>query len=114
MADDLHLHLALAEPTQSELHYPRPGLRRERWTDLCGTWEFGFDDANVGVCDRWFAPSSQAGVFDREIIVPFPPESRASGVHETGFHPVVWYRRTFTVQDADRSGRLVLHFGAVD
>ena len=26
--------------------------------------------------------------------MPFPPESPASGIGETGFHPVVWYRRT--------------------
>jgi hypothetical protein len=114
MADEVDLLHSLGEPTEAELTYPRPGLRRQRWTDLCGTWEFGFDDQNVGVCDRWFAPLPPAGVFDRTINVPFPPESRASGVHETGFHPVVWYRRTFTVEDADRRKRLLLHFGAVD
>jgi hypothetical protein len=108
------LDLALQEPTEAELQYPRPGLRRDRWTDLCGTWQFGFDDNNVGICERWFSPSPPLGVFDRQIIVPFPPESRASGVNDTGFHPVVWYRRTFAIQDADRAGRLVLHFGAVD
>jgi hypothetical protein len=105
---------AMAEPTEVELHYPRPGLRRNRWTDLCGTWDFRFDDENVGVCERWFDSTAAAGVFDRSIIVPFPPESRASGLAETGFHPVVWYRRTFTVEESDRSARLVLHFGAVD
>ncbi len=114
MPNDLNSILAIGQPTEAELHYPRPGLRRDRWTDLCGAWEFGFDDENLGVCERWFASSPPAGVFDRLIIVPFPPESRASGVHDTAFHPVVWYRRTFTVEDADRSERLVLHFGAVD
>jgi hypothetical protein len=46
--------------------------------------------------------------------VPFPPESKLSGIHETGFHPVVWYRRELRVEDADRRDRLILHFGAVD
>ena len=47
------------------------------------------------------------------IQVPFPFESRASGIGDTGFHPVVWYRRE--VQATARPGhRLLLHFGAVD
>jgi hypothetical protein len=45
--------------------------------------------------------------------VPFPPESAASGVAETGFHPVVWYRREFTLESMPEA-KLVLHFGAVD
>jgi beta-galactosidase/beta-glucuronidase len=51
---------------------------------------------------------------DREIVVPFPPESRASGIGDPAFHPVVWYRRTFEVSPGGREGRLLLHFGAVD
>ncbi|CAA9534596.1 MAG: GH2, partial [uncultured Thermomicrobiales bacterium] len=52
--------------------------------------------------------------FDRAITVPFPPESAASGIHDPAFHPVVWYRRTFDVDQVDRPERLRLHFGAVD
>jgi beta-galactosidase/beta-glucuronidase len=55
--------------------------------------------------------------FDREILVPFPPESQASGVGHTAFLPVVWYRRSITGEDIARAGtgpRLLLHFGAVD
>lgn len=76
--------------------HPRPQLTRERWTDLCGEWQFSFDD----------------DVFDRTITVPFPPESSASGIGDTGFHPVVWYRRRFTVEPG--ADRVLLHFGAVD
>ena len=94
-----------------ETIHPRPQLRRERWVDLCGTWGFAFDDADQGMAERWF---DRADPFGREIVVPFAPESRMSGVHETGYHPVVWYRREIRV-DADlRRDRLVLHFGAVD
>jgi beta-galactosidase/beta-glucuronidase len=46
--------------------------------------------------------------------VPFAPESQASGIHDTSYHPIVWYRRTFHVDADDRAGRLLLHFGAVD
>ena len=96
--------------TQSDLH-PRPQLRRERWIDLCGLWGFAFDDEDCGLAARWF---EQAEPFDREIVVPFPPESKLSGIHETGFHPVVWYRRELQVNEADGQDRLILHFGAVD
>ncbi|WP_445500435.1 glycoside hydrolase family 2 protein [Microvirga sp. G4-2] len=91
--------------------HPRPQLRRERWTDLCGSWGFAFDDDNRGFAEGWF---DKAEPFDREIMVPFPPESARSGVHETGFHPVVWYRREIRVDEADCRDRLLLHFGAVD
>ena len=96
--------------TQSDLH-PRPQLRRERWIDLCGLWGFAFDDEDCGLAARWF---EQAEPFDREIVVPFPPESKLSGIHETGFHPVVRYRRELQVDEADGQDRLILHFGAVD
>ena len=54
------------------------------------------------------------------ITVPFPPESPASGIGETGYHPVVWYSRALTVDDLRDAGlgadapRVLLHFGAVD
>jgi hypothetical protein len=91
--------------------HPRPQLRRAGWTDLCGAWAFAFDDGDQGVREGW---AERPAVFDRTIQVPYPPESRASGVHETGFHPVVWYRRAFTLSQAERGGRLRLNFGAVD
>jgi beta-galactosidase/beta-glucuronidase len=92
-------------------NHPRPQLTRTAWTDLCGSWRFAYDDANVGLDAGW---AGKPEVFDREIIVPFPPESEASGVADPSFHPVVWYRRTFRVEERDRAGRLLLHFGAVD
>ena len=49
-----------------------------------------------------------------DIRVPYPPESQLSGVNDPGFHPVVWYRRSFEVPSDWRDGRIILHFGAVD
>ncbi len=91
--------------------HPRPQLTRPRWTDLTGTWRFAHDDEDRGLDEGW---QGQPGRFTRDIQVPFPPESRLSGVHETGYHPVVWYRRAFAVSPEDRAGRVLLHFGAVD
>jgi beta-galactosidase/beta-glucuronidase len=97
--------------------YPRPQLVRHGWKSLDGVWAFAFDDDRVGQRERWFDVDAEAR-FPSTITVPFPPESRASGVHDTGFHPVVWYRRLVTSADlvsGDSSGdRTLLHFGAVD
>jgi beta-galactosidase/beta-glucuronidase len=91
--------------------HPRPQLTRDRWTDLSGVWQFAFDDANIGLSQGWH---ERADVFDRTIRVPFPPESRASGIGDPSPHPVVWYRRAFPDVRRDREERLWLHFGAVD
>jgi beta-galactosidase/beta-glucuronidase len=88
--------------------HPRPQLARADWRDLCGEWEFAHDDEDAGVLAKWWRGDRP---FERTITVPFPPESAASGVHDPGPHPIVWYRRTFTAPPAEC---LVLHFGAVD
>ena len=97
-----------AASSQTEHVHPRPQLTREGWVDLCGQWGFAFDDADAGLRERWF---ERPAAFTREITVPFPPESAASGVHDPSFHRVLWYRREFA---APRAERLVLRFGAVD
>jgi beta-galactosidase/beta-glucuronidase len=96
--------------------YPRPQLVRPDWMDLCGVWEFEFDDEDAGLGLGWATsprPSAQS------ITVPFPPESPASGIGDTGFHRVMWYRRSVSAADVAAAGhrpgrRLLLHFGAVD
>jgi beta-galactosidase/beta-glucuronidase len=95
--------------------HPRPQLVRPQWQDLTGTWRFTFDDADEGLAAGWQA----AGDFAQEIIVPFPPESAASGIGDTAHHRVSWYSRTFGSSDLAAAGhdadtRLRLHFGAVD
>ncbi len=95
----------------SDQMHPRPQLTRERWTDLSGPWGFATDDSDTGIRDGWVENPEP---FSRTIVVPFPPESRASGIAEPGFHPVVWYRRVFQVMSEDRAARLLVHFGAVD
>ena len=46
--------------------------------------------------------------------MPFCPESRLSGIADTGFHPWVWYRRSFQTPPGWKGKRILLHFGAVD
>src|SRR5229473_466532 len=91
--------------------HPRPQLTRPRWIDLGGVWGFAYDEAGRGLDEGW---QERTDVFTRTIQVPFPPESPISGLGDTAYHPIVWYRRTFRVADEDVGRRLLLHCGAVD
>jgi beta-galactosidase/beta-glucuronidase len=93
----------------AELH-PTPQLTRAVWIDLCGSWSFAYDDHDRGLDERWY---TRDDLFDLIITVPFPPESPASGIGETGFHPIVWYLRRFRAP-APAGKRLILHCGAID
>jgi beta-galactosidase/beta-glucuronidase len=97
--------------------YPRPMLCREHWISLDGEWEFSYDDTDEGVAARWFDQPGP-GPFTRQIRVPFPPESAASGIGDRGIHPVVWYRRRIPreslLEGATGQRRVLIHFGAVD
>jgi len=98
--------------------YPRPQLCRPDWHSLDGTWAFSYDDNDIGQRDAWFHPGSSAR-FARQIIVPFPPESEASGIGDVRQHPIVWYRREVTNEELAlrppmAGSRVLLHFGAID
>lgn len=101
-----------ADPDSVGSH-PRPQLRRPGWLSLDGDWSFAYDDDEIGAAEGWF----RTGDFARTIVVPFPPESPASGIGDPSYHPVVWYARRLDAHEIDRDGagtRLLLHFGAVD
>ena len=85
--------------------YPRPQLVREDWLNLNGEWGFALTDREAG------RPAS----FDRQIRVPFPPESQLSNVQQRVTPDQrMWYRRTFDRPADWRGRRVLLHFGAVD
>ena len=90
----------------SDSAYPRPQMVRKHWMGLNGRWRFRFDD------ERRFSHPSQIDEWPLEITVPFPVESKASGIGDRGFHDACWYQRHFQVH-AD-GGRILLRFGAVD
>ncbi len=90
--------------------HPKPQFVRDRWLCMNGVWTFAFDFGRSGK-DRGFVSSMG---FDREIVVPFCPESILSGVAYQDFIPHMWYHRTFSVPDEWRGSRILLHFGAVD
>ncbi|SET24970.1 glycoside hydrolase family 2 protein [Paenibacillus sp. NFR01] len=91
-------------------NYPRPQFVRSEWLDLNGEWDFIFDDAGIGAKERWMDTFPAA----QKIIVPFTYETRASGIGEEKFHPLVWYRRTLTLSPETAEKRTFLHFEGVD
>jgi beta-galactosidase/beta-glucuronidase len=90
---------------------PRPDFFRTDWRTLNGRWEFAFDDADRGVRERWYAGTRP---LDRAIVVPYAFQARLSGIGDTAFHDVVWYRRAFEVPATWQARRVLLNFGAVD
>lgn len=77
------------------INYPNPQKIRKSTEELNGVWQFGYD-----------------GKVWQNINVPFCPESKLSGIGNTDFIPVCYYKRKFNVKNTD--GRVLINFGAVD
>ena len=91
--------------------YPRPQFVRNNWENLNGTWDFGFDDANVGEKEKWY----QEFKGDKKIQVPFTYETKLSGIEDENRHDFIWYHRTITVDGAKmEKNRYILHFEGSD
>ena len=88
--------------------HPNPQLQRENWINLNGVWEFEIDKSASGVDRKLY----EAKKLSQEIVVPFCPESRLSGIGEIDFLNSVWYKRT--IQIARKDQRVILHIGACD
>ena len=83
--------------------YPRPSMQRDSYISLNGEWEFAV------------ALDDQSPVYNDRIIVPFAPESIASGIGKVYDEKYLrWYRREVELASDFNKGRVILHFGAVD
>ena len=81
--------------------YPRPQMKRDSYMSLVGEWELYI--------------VSEKREYYSKIQVPFPPESRLSGVErpiQKGEKYV--YVKTFNVDEAFLKDKVLLHFGACD
>ena len=82
--------------------YPRPQMRRKKWLNLNGSWDFA-------------TAKEQPAVYEKTITVPFCPESMLSGIREHFEEGMpLWYRRKVTLPEEFRGSRVLLHIGAAD
>lgn len=79
--------------------HPRPDFQRSPWVNLNGQWDFDFDPQDVGEKEQWFVPGKHA--FSRKITVPFPWESKLSGIGDKDYKGVAWYLREITLPDGE-------------
>lgn len=99
---------ALHTPFEAEMgeiphaEYPRPSMKRDSYLCLNGKWDFRI-------------LRDQKTVYDGEILVPFAPESRLSGVERRiGKRDILVYERTFTLDESFARDKVLLHIGACD
>ena len=90
--------------------YPRPQFEREAWMNLNGTWSFDFDFGESGK-DRNYQNSQDLG---KQILVPYCPESKLSGVQHVDFINCMWYQRKISIPSDWNNKKIFLNFGAVD
>lgn len=88
--------------------YPTPQMVRSEWVNLNGTWEFA--ETNDSTDNSYL----NIKTYPDRIIVPFPRESKLSGLEHNDYVTNVWYRRTFQTPVNWKSPRVLLHVGACD
>ena len=84
-------------------YHPTPQLTRKDYAVLNGEWDFALT----------LEESTQN--YPKKILVPFPPESGASGIEESVLpEHYMHYRKSFKMPESFEGKRIFLHFGAVD
>ena len=91
-----------AKGDEWEREYPRPQMKRDSYLSLCGVWDLSVEQKGV------VTPLS-------EIVVPFSPETRLSGVKRTlEKNERYVYEKYFELSEDFAKEKILLHFGAVD
>lgn len=98
------------------IEHPNPQFERVNWLNLNGEWDFGYkkvsnsfkfsNDASTAI--RYYNKNE----YSCKINVPFCIESELSGIKNTDFTNLVWYRKKVNIKKND--GRVFLHIGAAD
>ena len=91
------------QPENPLNEYPTPQFRRDSFLSLNGKWDFAF------------SPNERVEEYDREIIVPYAPETLVSGINsKVPEGAKLHYRKIFELPEGFRGARVLLHFEAVD
>ena len=84
--------------------YPRPQFKRDSYICLNGIWEYAIRKEKT-------IPDT----FDGEILVPFSPETKKSGVNKVVMpDDYLFYRLNYQIPKDFVKDKVILHFGAVD
>ena len=84
-------------------YYPRPSMVRDSYLSLNGEWSFCTSE------------SDKDAECTEKILVPFPPESRISGIERgIGKNEYMHYKRLVQLPEGFVNERVILHFGAID
>lgn len=105
------MNSAASPSLQPRPEHPQPQWERKQWINLNGEWEFEMDDQRTGDLHRLYARKQP---LSGRIQVPYCYQSKLSGIADTNFHDLVWYRKSFTLPAEWSSKQVLLHFGAVD
>ncbi len=82
--------------------YPRPQFKRDSYFCLNGKWNFKIENRGNTT-------------YQGKITLPFPPESRISGVErEIKDEDLLIYEKSFILPQDFKSKKVLLHFGACD
>ncbi|MDE5983949.1 MAG: beta-galactosidase [Eubacterium sp.] len=96
--------------------HPNPQFMRSHWQNLNGEWDFGFKKVPVGF--KFSQDEARALKYHRDgqypytINVPFCIESELSGIGNTDFVNLVWYKKVLDIKKSDE--RIFLYIGAAD
>lgn len=97
------------------MKHPNPIFARDNWQSLNGSWDFGYKKI------RGFKFSTDESraleikskfEYPHEINVPFCVESKLSGIGDTDFINLAWYRKRVNIDK--NNGRVFLVIGAAD
>ncbi len=82
--------------------YPRPQFKRDSYLSLCGKWKL-------------YVENKKENTYLDEITVPFPPESRISGINRVlKDNEKYIYIKEFEIEKEFLDDKTIIHFGAVD
>ena len=92
------------DPLKPWLQYPRPDMKRNRWINLNGLWEYAI-----------IAKDTKPEKWDGTILVPYPVESALSGVKKrVSENENLWYKRSFNIPSVWSKKHILLNFEASD